>query len=77
MAEVPCEACGGGRLNPISLAVTIADRNIAEVSDLALGEAQEFFEDLELTEREPRSPSGCSRRCGRGSSSCSTSGSTI
>jgi excinuclease ABC subunit A len=52
MAQVPCEACGGGRLNPISLAVTIAGRNIAEVSDLSLGEAQEFFEDLELNERE-------------------------
>ena len=52
MAEVPCEACKGGRLNPISLAVTIADRNIAEVSDLALGQAKEFFEDLELSDRE-------------------------
>ncbi|MDF2728288.1 MAG: uvrA [Acidimicrobiia bacterium] len=52
MAEVPCEACGGGRLNPISLAVTIAERNIAEVSDLALGQAKEFFEDLALSDRE-------------------------
>jgi len=52
MAQVPCEACGGGRLNPISLAVTIAGRNIAEVSDLSLGKAREFFERLELTDRE-------------------------
>jgi excinuclease ABC subunit A len=52
MAEVPCEACGGGRLNPISLAVTIANRNIAEVSELALGRGKEFFEDLKLTDRE-------------------------
>jgi excinuclease ABC subunit A len=52
MAEVPCEACSGGRLNPISLAVTIADRNIAEVSDLALGQAKDFFEDLQLSDRE-------------------------
>jgi excinuclease ABC subunit A len=52
MAEVPCEACGGGRLNPISLAVTIAGRNIAQVSDMSLGDAREFFDHLELNERE-------------------------
>jgi excinuclease ABC subunit A len=32
--------------------VTISDRNIAEVSDLSLGNAKEFFEDLELNDRE-------------------------
>ncbi|MGA7096664.1 MAG: excinuclease ABC subunit UvrA, partial [Acidimicrobiia bacterium] len=52
MATVPCEACGGGRLNPISLAVTIDGRNIAEVSDLSLSDAKEFFEGLQLDERE-------------------------
>ncbi|MGH8916123.1 MAG: excinuclease ABC subunit UvrA, partial [Acidimicrobiia bacterium] len=52
MAQVPCEACGGGRLNRVSLAVTIAGRNIAEVSDLSLGRAREFFDNLELNERE-------------------------
>jgi excinuclease ABC subunit A len=52
MATVPCDSCGGGRLNPISLAVTIDDRNIAEVSDLSLREAHEFFDSLELSERD-------------------------
>jgi excinuclease ABC subunit A len=52
MAEVPCDACKGGRLNPVSLAVTIAGRNIAEVSDLSLGDAYEFFDRLELSERD-------------------------
>jgi excinuclease ABC subunit A len=52
MAEVPCDACNGGRLNPISLAVTIEDRNIAEVSDLSLGGAYDFFDNLELSERD-------------------------
>ncbi|MBW3667521.1 MAG: excinuclease ABC subunit UvrA, partial [Actinobacteria bacterium] len=51
MAEVPCDVCRGGRLNPVALAVTIDGRNIAEVSDLSLGDAQEFFESLELDER--------------------------
>ncbi len=52
MAEVPCDACNGGRLNPISLAVAIEERNIAEVSDLSLGKAYEFFDTLELSERD-------------------------
>jgi excinuclease ABC subunit A len=54
MAQVPCDACRGGRLNPISLAVTLADRNIAEVSDLSLRDAYHFFDSLMLTERENR-----------------------
>ncbi|HLF41915.1 MAG TPA: excinuclease ABC subunit UvrA [Acidimicrobiia bacterium] len=52
MAQVPCDACNGGRLNPVTLAVTIAGHNIAEVSELSLGDAEEFFERLELSERE-------------------------
>ena len=52
MAIVPCDACGGGRLNPVSLAVTIDERNIAEVSDLSLGDSFEFFDSLELSERD-------------------------
>ncbi|HEY5891125.1 MAG TPA: excinuclease ABC subunit UvrA [Acidimicrobiia bacterium] len=52
MAIVPCQTCNGGRLNQISLAVTIAERNIAEISDLSLGDAYEFFESVELDERE-------------------------
>ena len=52
MAVVPCDACGGGRLNPISLAVTIDGRNIAEASDLSLGDARDFFDSLELSERD-------------------------
>ena len=52
MAEVPCDVCNGGRLNPISLAVTIEGRNIAEISDLSLGNAYDFFDGLELSERD-------------------------
>lgn len=52
MAVVPCLTCEGGRLNQVSLAVTIDDKNIAYVSDLSLGEAHEFFESLDLDERE-------------------------
>ena len=39
MREVPCPVCGGARLKPESLAVTVAGRNIFELCDLSLGEA--------------------------------------
>ena len=39
MREVPCPVCGGARLKPESLAVTVAGRNIFELCDLSLGDA--------------------------------------
>ena len=48
MREVPCNACGGARLKPLSLAVTIDGRNIAEVCDLSIGEAAKVLEAFEL-----------------------------
>jgi excinuclease ABC subunit A len=52
MREVPCSACGGARLNPTTLAVTVGGKNIHESSTMAIGEALTFFENIELTERE-------------------------
>jgi excinuclease ABC subunit A len=52
MREIPCGACHGARLRPEVLAVTIADRNIAEVSALTIREATEFVDTIALTERE-------------------------
>ena len=52
MREVPCPACNGARLRPESLAVTIGDRNIAEVGNLSIRKAAEFFRKVELTARE-------------------------
>jgi len=52
MNSLPCTTCKGARLKPESLAVTIANRNIAQVSALSIGEAVEFFADLPLSERE-------------------------
>jgi excinuclease ABC subunit A len=54
MREVPCDTCNGARLNPVSLAVTIGDLNIAELSALSLRKASEFIEQLHLTERQER-----------------------
>ena len=52
MAEEPCPACGGLRLKPESLGVTVGGRNIAEVSNLSIGKAREFFRELSLSETE-------------------------
>ena len=52
MREVPCAACGGARLRPASLAVTIGDRNIYEVGELSITEASRFLGSLDLSERD-------------------------
>ena len=52
MREVPCTACDGARLKPESLAVTINDHNIAEVSVMSIGESAKFLAGLELSERD-------------------------
>ena len=52
MSQVPCPDCQGRRLKKESLAVTIQDRNIAQVSDLSVLDARAFFEGLSLTEKE-------------------------
>ncbi|OLE21605.1 MAG: excinuclease ABC subunit A [Actinobacteria bacterium 13_1_20CM_3_71_11] len=52
MRDIPCNACGGTRLKPEILAVTIAGRNIAEVCNLSIGECAELLATLELTDRQ-------------------------
>ncbi len=52
MREVPCEACGGARLKPVSLAVTVGGRSIAEIAGLPIGEAAEFLRAMRLEGRD-------------------------
>jgi excinuclease ABC subunit A len=52
MREVPCPVCHGARLNPASLAVTIAGKNIHEVSIMPVGEVAAWSEGLQLSERD-------------------------
>ncbi|MGQ4507857.1 excinuclease ABC subunit UvrA [Dermabacteraceae bacterium P13128] len=52
MREVPCTACRGARLRPEVLAVTVGDRSIAEVCEMSIRNAQNFFEGLSLTARQ-------------------------
>ncbi|MDI6731708.1 MAG: excinuclease ABC subunit UvrA, partial [Candidatus Margulisbacteria bacterium] len=52
MSPIPCEACGGKRLRPESLAVKIGGQSIADVSSLPVKKVSAFLDDLALTERE-------------------------
>ena len=52
MRAVPCDACGGGRLNRISLAVTVGEHNIFDISALSLRNAAAAIAALELNERD-------------------------
>jgi excinuclease ABC subunit A len=49
MRRVPCAACGGGRLTPAQLAVTIGGKSIAEVSALPVSACAEFVSHLPLS----------------------------
>ena len=50
--EEPCRACHGARLRPEMLAVTVGDKSIYDVCCMSCRESLEFFEALELTERQ-------------------------
>ncbi len=45
-----CDACGGKRLRPESLAVKVDNKNIADISALSIKEAVKFFNDISLSE---------------------------
>lgn len=49
MRITPCHECGGQRLKKSALAVTVGDKNIAEVTSLSIEKLQHFLEGLELT----------------------------
>ncbi len=49
MYESPCPACNGARLNPVSLAVKIDNKNIYEVSQLSVVKSLKFFDELNLS----------------------------
>jgi excinuclease ABC subunit A len=52
MREVPCPECGGARLKPESLAVTVDSRNIFELCDLPIRDSTAAMQALELSERD-------------------------
>ena len=52
MSQVPCPDCKGRRLKKESLAVTVQERSISEVSDLSVRDCRAFFDGLTLSEKE-------------------------
>ncbi|AGL15647.1 excinuclease ABC subunit UvrA [Actinoplanes sp. N902-109] len=52
MRDIPCPTCGGTRLKPEVLAVTIAGKSIAEVCNLSIGECAELLAGMQLDDRQ-------------------------
>jgi len=52
MREVPCPSCGGARLKPVSLAVTVDSKSIADLCAVSIGELAKSLLTLDLSERD-------------------------
>ena len=52
MDNVPCPSCGGRRLRPEALAVTVGEKNISQLCDMSVSVLREFFKGLSFTESE-------------------------
>lgn len=52
MSEIPCPKCGGKRIKPTALAVTVGGMNIADFTDLSVVKALDFVNSLKLNEKE-------------------------
>ncbi len=49
MSDRPCPECNGQRLKEVALAVTVGDRNITEITDLAIHKSLDFISSIKLT----------------------------
>ena len=54
MSQKPCEDCGGKRLRPEALAVTVGGKSIWDVASLSVIESMQFFADLRFTRNEEK-----------------------
>ncbi|MDO4458529.1 MAG: excinuclease ABC subunit UvrA [Clostridia bacterium] len=52
MSEIPCDACGGKRLCPESLAVTVGEKNITDFCDLSVVNALKYVDELQLSDKD-------------------------
>lgn len=52
MRITPCKACKGKRLRPEALAVTVGDKNIAQITELSIIELKNYLDSLELTKNQ-------------------------
>ena len=54
MRITPCRECRGQRLKKSSLAVTVSDKNIFEITNLSILNLQQFLKEMELSEQQRR-----------------------
>lgn len=54
MTETPCPVCKGARLKPETLAVTVGEMNIHQVTSLSVSDSLSFFDNLNLSDREKK-----------------------
>lgn len=52
MRITPCKECGGKRLKKSSLAVTVCDKNIYEITSMSIGNLHRFLDTMELTKQQ-------------------------
>ena len=52
MRITPCKACKGKRLRPEALAVTVGDKNIAQITELSIIDLKNYLDSLELTQNQ-------------------------
>ena len=52
MRITPCESCHGQRLKQSSLAVTVADKNIYEMTDMSVKDLVKYLAEMQLTEQQ-------------------------
>lgn len=52
MTEKTCKKCSGKRLKDVVLAITINDKNIIDLTEVSVTEALEFYENIQLTEKQ-------------------------
>lgn len=52
MSITPCEECKGKRLKAESLAVTVDDKNIAEITEMSIADLHAYLQDLTISERQ-------------------------
>jgi excinuclease ABC subunit A len=54
MSQKPCEDCGGRRLKPEALAVTVGGKNIWDLTNLSVTDSIKFFESVKFTKTEKK-----------------------
>ncbi len=52
MSIVPCPTCEGGRLRPEALHITVGEKNIQQVTDMSIADAEAFFRNLVLSDKD-------------------------